>query len=83
MKYTINKNLICDFFLLFPRNCVNDSRDFSYQQLIRTRRQNKPTIAPETKKSTPNSFNENEAFDTSVNTVYSDRPMSNFEGTFF
>ena len=33
--------------------------------------------------STPILFNENEAFDTSVHTVYSDRPMPNYEGTFF
>ena len=50
---------------------------------IRTTRQNKPTIALETKKPAPILFNENEAFDTGVNTVYSDRPMSNYEGTYF
>ena len=70
------------FFFAFPAELCKWLSWFSLPT-IRTTRQNKPTIALETKKSKAILFNENEAFDTSVNTVYSDRPMSNYEGTFF
>ena len=70
------------FFLLFARNRVNDSRDF-FRPTIRTTKAKEAHYSPVTKKSTPILFNENEAFDTSVHTVYSDRPMPNSEETFF
>ena len=56
---------------------------FSYQRFEQQRHNIKAHYSPVNRKSTPILFNENEAFDTSVHTVYSDRPMPNYEETFF
>ena len=70
------------FSFAFPAKLCKWSSWF-FLPTIRTTRQNKPTTALETKKSAPILFNDNEAFDAGVNTVYGDRPMSDYEGTFF